>query len=186
MNAEEPMMENRGQAGPPPLKRIVEALLFVGGLPLTIARAAEIIRGLSPEDFQAAIEELNQEYRGYGRPYEITSKRDGFVFALRPGYEVMLKELYGGTREARLSPAALDVLAIVAYRQPISRADIDALRGARSSGVLRQLVRRGLVVMDPGEGGSRQASYRTTPRFLEIFGLASLEDLPRVQDLRVL
>jgi len=186
MNAEHPMAENRSPAGPPPLKRILEALLFVGGLPLTAARAADIVRGLTPGDFQAAIEELNQEYREYRRPYEIASKRDGFVFALRPGFEQVLTQLYGGTRQARLSPAALDVLAVVAYRQPINRADIDALRGARSSAVLRQLVRRGLVVMDPGEGVSRQASYRTTPRFLEVFGLASLDDLPRVQDLRVL
>jgi segregation and condensation protein B len=180
------MAERPGPAGPPPLKRILEALLFVGGLPLTAARAADIIRGLTPEDFQAAIDELNREYQQYHRPYEITPKNDGFVFALRPGYEQILTQLYGGTREARLSPAALDVLAIVAYRQPINRADIDALRGARSSAVLRQLVRRGLVIMEPAEGDNRQATYRTTPRFLEIFGLASLDDLPRVQDLRVL
>ena len=180
------MAENSNPAGPPPLKRILEALLFVGGLPLTAARAADIIRGISNEDFEAAIEELNSEYREHQRPYEIASNRDGFVFTLRPGYEPMLTRLHGSTREARLSAAALDVLALVAYRQPINRADIDALRGARSSAVLRQLIRRGLVVMDPGEGETRQGTYRTTPRFLEVFGLASLDDLPRVQDLRVL
>jgi segregation and condensation protein B len=179
-------MDNSTAAGPPPLKRILEAILFVGGLPLTAGRAADIIRGLSAEDFQSAVEELNQEYREYRRPYEIASKGDGFVFALRPGYKHVLTRLHGGTREARLSAAALDVLALVAYRQPLNRVDIDALRGARSSAVLRQLVRRGLVVMEPGEGENRQATYRTTPRFLEIFGLASLDDLPRVQDLRVL
>ncbi len=179
-------MADKATPGPPPLKRILEALLFVGGLPVTAARAAEIIRNLTPEDFQGALEELNQEYREHGRPYEIASKGDGFLFALRPGYEEVVTNLHGGSREARLSPAALDVLALVAYRQPINRTDIDALRGARSSAVLRQLVRRGLVAMDPGEGPGRQATYRTTPRFLEIFGLASLDDLPRVQDLRVL
>jgi segregation and condensation protein B len=180
------MAEKSTPAGPPPLKRILEALLFVGGLPLTAARAADIIRGLSPEDFVSAIQELNQEYRQYERPYEISPKNDGFVFLLRPGYEQILARLHGGTRQAKLSPAALDVLALVAYRQPINRADIDALRGARSSAVLRQLVRRGLVVMEAGDGENRQTTYRTTQRFLEIFGLASLEDLPRVQDLRVL
>src|SRR6516225_3624636 len=106
MSAEGPMAENRSQAGPPPLKRILEALLFVGGLPLTAARAADIVRGLSVEDFTAAIEELNEEYQEYRRPYEIVSKRDGFVLALRPGCEQVLTQLYGGTRQARLSPAA--------------------------------------------------------------------------------
>ncbi len=101
------------------------------------------------------------------------------------GESVGLDKLYGATREARLSPAAIDVLALVAYRQPATKPEIDSLRGADSGALLRQLVRRGLIaVVHRGEAGHREVSYGTTARFLEMFGLSSVEDLPQTQDLQ--
>jgi segregation and condensation protein B len=98
-----------------------------------------------------------------------------------------MEKLYGGQREARLSTAAIDVLALVAYRQPATKAEIDSLRGADSAGLLRQLVRRGLIqVVYRADAAQREVSYGTTPRFLEWFGLQSLDDLPRTQDLQQL
>jgi segregation and condensation protein B len=111
----------------------------------------------------------------------------GYVLALRPGFRGVTDKLYGTAREARLSPAAIDVLALVAYRQPVTRPEIDSLRGAESAGLLRQLVRRGLVtIVQRGEPSQRDVCYGTTGRFLELFGLASLDDLPRTQDLQQL
>jgi segregation and condensation protein B len=172
-------------AAPPPLLRIVEALLFVGGAPLTAARACEAVRGLTPAQFTQLIDTLNRDYRKQGRPYWIQSQGQGHVLTLRSRYRPVLEKLYGTNREARLSPAALDVLALVAYRQPATKQEINSLRGAESGALLRQLVRRGLVaVVSRGEAAQREVCYGTTPRFLELFRLRSLDDLPQTQDLQ--
>ncbi|HYV37635.1 MAG TPA: SMC-Scp complex subunit ScpB [Gemmataceae bacterium] len=172
---------------PPPPRRIIEALLFVGGVPLTQARAAQIIRGFTSDQFSEAVESLNQDYRQQGRPYAIQPRGDGFVLTLRPRFRSVLEKIYGAAREARLSTAAVDVLSLVAYRQPATKQEIDSLRGAESGALLRQLVRRGLVmVARRADAQDREVSYGTTGRFLELFGLGSLEDLPRTQDLQQL
>lgn len=179
--------ESEPSATPPPPLRIVEALLFVGGAPLDAARAGAVIRGLTAEQFTEAIDTLNRAYRRQGRPYVIQPKDAGYVLTLRPRYHFVIEKVYGGQREARLSTAAIDVLALVAYRQPATKAEIDSLRGADSGALLRQLVRRGLVqVVYRAEADRREVSYGTTPRFLELFGLDSLDDLPRTQDLQQL
>ena len=170
---------------PPPLLRIVEALLFVGGTPLTAARASETIRGLSEPQFVEAVAELNAAYRAEGRPYLIQAQAEGYVMALRPRFRPVLEKLYGGQRAARLSPAVIDVLALVAYRQPATKQEIDTLRGHDCGAMLRQLVRRGLVaVVHRGDAERREVTYGTTRRFLELFKLRSLDDLPQTQDLQ--
>lgn len=172
-------------AAPPPLARIVEALLFVGGAPLTPERAGETVRGLTPATFRQVIDDLNRAYRQQGRPYRVQPQGTGYVLALLPRYRPVLEKLYGGPREARLSPQALDVLALVAYRQPASKQEVDSLRGADSGSLLRQLVRRGLIaVVRRGDAEQREVTYGTTARFLEVFHLRSLDDLPQTQDLQ--
>ncbi|MCS6865061.1 MAG: SMC-Scp complex subunit ScpB [Gemmataceae bacterium] len=168
---------------PPSLEQIIEAMLFVGGHPLTAAVACSAIRGLTPEQFQQAIDTLNKRYRDQWRPYWIEPRHEGFVLALRPAYRPLRERLFGSPRETRLSQAALDVLAVVAYRQPVSKAEVDALRGTDSGAVLRQLVRLGLVaVQHRAEANAREVRYGTTARFLSTFGLSSLDDLPRLGD----
>ncbi len=172
---------------PPPLLRIVEALLFVGGPPLTPARASEVIRSLSDDHFLEAIAELNQGYREQGRPYVIQSQDAGYVLALGHGYRFVVEKFQAGSRQARLSAAAVDVLAIVAYRQPVSRREVEGLRGHESGLILRQLVRRGLVAaVNRAESGGREVHYGTTQRFLSLFGLDNLDDLPQTEDLQKL
>jgi segregation and condensation protein B len=174
------------KAPPQPL-RIIEALLFVGGEPLSATRAAAIVRGLTPEQFIQAIDALNHDYRRQGRPYVIMPQSQGFVLTVRPRFRSVAAKLLGGVREARLSTAAIDVLALVAYRQPATKPEVDALRGAESGALLRQLVRRGLIqVVYRGAADHKEVSYGTTPRFLELFGLQSLDDLPRTQELQQL
>ena len=172
---------------PPTPLRIIEALLFVGGQPLTAARAGEIIRGLTVDQFSEALDTLNRSYRRQGRPYAIVPQSPGYVLTLRPRFRRVVDKLYGGIREARLSAAAIDVLALLAYRQPATKIEIDGIRGADSGALLRQLVRRGLAtVLERGDASRKQVTYGTTPRFLELFSLRSLDDLPRTQDLQQL
>jgi segregation and condensation protein B len=178
---EEPLPQN--EAAPPPLERIIEALLFVGGAPLTAARACEAVRSLSPEQFTNAIATLNKAYQGQARPYRIQLRAQGYELALRPAFRTIKERLYGANRAARLSQPAVETLALVAYRQPVTRQEVDSLRGADSLGLLRQLVRLGLISVQRGTSQD-EVCYGTTTRFLDHFGLRSLDDLPRTQDLQ--
>lgn len=176
-----------GNDVPPSPERIVEAMLFVGGPPLTATRACDTVRGLTEAQFLQAIDGLNQDYRKQGRPYGIMPQGAGFVLHLRPRFRSISEKVFGSVRQARLSTAAIDVLALVAYRQPATKQEVDSIRGAESGALLRQLVRRGLIaVVQRGDSAQREVSYGTTPRFLELFGLASLDDLPQTQDLQKL
>ncbi|MBX9585330.1 MAG: SMC-Scp complex subunit ScpB [Gemmataceae bacterium] len=167
----------------PSSDQIVEALLFVGGPPLTAEAACAAVRGLTPDAFREAVDGLSAKYRRQARPYAVEARAGGFVLAPLPAYRGVRERLVGGPREARLSQPALDVLAVVAYRQPVGKAEVDAARGTDSGGVLRQLVRLGLVaVARRAEAAGREVRYGTTPRFLRVFGLPSLDDLPRLGD----
>lgn len=170
---------------PPSPLRIVEALLFVGGPPLTADRVCEIIRGFSREQFDDAIRVLNQTYRLQGRPYRIQTRDQGVALELTPKFNPILERLFGSLKEARLSTGAIDVLALVAYRQPATKEEIDSIRGADSRAILRQLVRRGLIeVLYRAEAEQKEVRYGTTDKFLQLFGLQGLEDLPKTQDLQ--
>ena len=163
---------------PPPPIRIIEGLLFAGGQPLSPERAEAVVRGLTPDHVRTLIEELNRIYRRQNRPYAIHSTEQGYVMGLRQRYLGVVERLTGGPREARLSKAAIEVLSLIAFRQPVTRTDIDGQRGSDSAVYVRQLVRLGLVAVLPGP------NYATTPRFLELFGLKSLDDLPQTLDLQ--
>jgi segregation and condensation protein B len=169
------------ESPPPSPLQIVEAMLFVGGPPLTAAKAGSAVRGLTPERFRELVDELAKKYRAQSRPYAVQPRDDGFVLALRPQFRGVRDRLVGGPREARLSGPAVEVLSLIAYRQPLSKSDVDSLRGADSGGVLRQLVRLGLIaVAARGTADDPAVRYATTARFLSLFGLGSLDDLPRL------
>jgi segregation and condensation protein B len=166
---------------PPDASRIVEAMLFLGGHPLTSDAACRSIRGLTPERFHDAIDGLNRRYRKQGRPYSIQPRDSGVVLAIAPTFRHLREKLFGGPREARLNQAAIDVLSVVAYRQPVGKTEIDGIRGTDSGGTLRQLVRFGLIaVQHRADAENREVRYGTTRRFLENLGLASLDELPRL------
>lgn len=172
-------------AVPPPPMRVLEAIFFVGATLVTFERAKQLIRGLTLDQFQTAVDELNAAYRRQNRPYAIVHRPEGWALALKPAYQGLREKVFGGAKEARLSTAAVDVLALVAYRQPCTKAEVDTWRGADSGALLKQLVRRGLIhVVSRADADSREVAYGTTPRFLELFGLQSLDDLPKTQDLQ--
>ena len=168
---------------------ILEALLFVGdpeGRGLTAAEASQLMRGVEPDEVPDLVDQLNRRYAEDGCPYEIVSHSDGYHMVLRRQFYPIRELFYGKIRQARLSRAAIDVLAIVAYRQPVTAEDVAKLRGKPSGHVLAQLVHRGLLRIDRPEGARRTAHYRTTQRFLNLLGLTSLADLPRSEELGAL
>ena len=162
-------------------EQIIEAMLFVGGVPLTAATAGAAIRGLTAEGFREIADAIAQRYRLQHRPYAIMPREGGYALELLPAYRGLRERVFGGPRIARLAPAALDCLAAIAYRQPAAKADIDAVRGTDSGPVLRQLIRLGLIAARQRLGaGAGEVRYGTTARFLQVFGLESIEDLPRL------
>ncbi len=183
-----PIENDSPAAAPEPLapRRIVEAMLFIGGVPLTTERACEAIRGLTPAQFTLLIEELEHDYRSQGRPYYVRLHEGGYSLELRPRFRAVAERLSGGVREVRLSPLAVDALSLVAYRQPVTKQEVDTLRGADSGSLLRQLVRHGLIGVAPRAEAAGEAAYVTTQQFLEMFGLKDLDDLPQTQDLEKL
>jgi segregation and condensation protein B len=176
-------MPDHNDPAPPPLERLVEAMLFVGGAPLTAVRASEALRGLTEEQFTEIVDSLNRRYRQQNRPYRVRRFDEGFELALLPQFRLVQERLAGSPREARLSQAALDVLALVTYRQPVTRQELESQRGADCGATLRQLVRLGLVTMQSSASAAGPC-YGTTSRFLTLFKLRSLDDLPRTQDLQ--
>ena len=170
-------------AAPPAPERILEALLFAGREPVTLERAKGILSGLTEELFLSWIDNLNAAYRLQGRPYTLLPRDKGYVMTIKPSYLPLLERLRGPARETRLSTSAIDILSLVAYRQPIGKSEIDAIRGVESGGLLRQLIRLGLLSGQRPSDGGRELIYSTTSRFLTLFHLQSLEDLPQTQDL---
>jgi len=171
---------------PPPIEKVVEAMFFVGGQPLTSQRACEILRGLDLKEFVVIIGGLNRKYKLENRPYRIQPKGNGYEMTILPKYRIIADKLYGMLKEARLSPQALDTLALVAYKQPVCRQEIDTLRGNDTAAIIRQLVRLGLISVQRGQSDAREITYGTTKKFLELFRLKSLEDLPRHQEMEEL
>jgi segregation and condensation protein B len=115
----------------------------------------------------------------------VLKQEGGHALGLRAHFRPIQQRLAGGLREARLSTQAVEVLAVIAYRQPATKQEVDSLRGHDSGAIFRQLLRRGLIaVASRAEAGGRDLQYATTARFLELFGLKSLDDLPRTEDLQ--
>jgi segregation and condensation protein B len=165
---------------------IIEALLFASDAPLTAADLARADEALDEDQVEAAIQELRAEYERAGRAVQIYELGSGYQLLTRPEFTIYLERFATVPQTGRLSPAALEALAIAAYRQPIGRAEIEEIRGVASSGVLRTLQDRGLIdVVGRGEGLGRPLLYGTTNRFLEHFGFRSLADLPRPDELPV-
>lgn len=166
-------------------RTILEAMLFVGHPghePLTSRHVASLMRGVRPREIDDLVQELNDVYAAECSPYCIESVGAGYRLALRRELDGLRDRFYGRVKEARLSQQAIDVLALVAYNQPLTRAEIDKLRNSSSGGVLSQLVRRGLLRVERPDRKPREPIFYTTDRFLTLFGLESLDDLPQSQE----
>lgn len=167
-------------------RSIVEAVLFVGAednQPRTAEELAAGMRDVSAEEVVAAIGQLNELYERDAAPYRVVQRDGGYLLELREELHRLRDNLHGRTKEAKLSPAALEVLSVVAYQQPTTAVTIDGMRGKRSGALLSALVRRGLVRLDRPAENPDQPHYHTTDRFLRLFGLAHIDQLPRAAEM---
>ena len=181
------------------LSQVIEALLFAAQKPLAAKELVSAIKGAGAEDelmpnefaktteaqVAAALEQLKIEYVQHGRAFQLAEKAEGWQLVSDPAYAPWVRQLFPATKPARLTPPSLETLAIVAYRQPITRADVEAVRGVAVDGVLQSLMERGLVkIAGRAEVPGRPLLYETTQFFLEHFGLRDLDELPNAEELR--
>ncbi|GMV10072.1 MAG: SMC-Scp complex subunit ScpB [Gemmatimonadetes bacterium SCN 70-22] len=169
-----------------PLAKLLEAALFSSARPVPKEELAALDPESSPAAVQAALDELRETYDNEGHGVELVELGEGWQILTRPEYTEAIERAQLAVRPHRLSAAALETLAIIAYRQPIGRAEIEEIRGVNVGGVLKSLHERGLIdVTGRGEGIGRPLLYGTTPLFLEQFALRHLEELPRADELAV-
>ena len=165
---------------------IVEAILFASDAPLSPGEIARADEALDEDRVEAALAALKAEYDDSGRAFELREVADGVQLMTRPEFAPYLERFDTVPKSSRLSGPALEALAIVAYRQPISRIEIEYIRGVNSTGVIRTLLDRELIsAVGRGEGVGRPVLYGTTERFMEHFGFPSMEHLPRPEELPV-
>jgi segregation and condensation protein B len=169
-----------------PLAKLLEAALFSSARPVPKEELAALDPESSPAAVQSALDELRETYDNNGHGVELVELGDGWQILTRPEYTEAIERAQLAVRPHRLSAAALETLAIIAYRQPIGRAEIEEIRGVNVGGVLKSLHERALIdVTGRGEGLGRPLLYGTTPLFLEQFALRHLEELPRADELAV-
>ena len=169
-----------------PLAQLLEAALFAAARPLSV----EELLALEPEAGAAAVDaalvEIRDTFAAGTHGIELVEIGDGWQFLTRRDYAEAIERAEFAVRPRRLSPAALETLAIIAYRQPVGRIEVDEIRGVDSGAVIDKLLERGLVeIVTRGEGLGRPLLYGTTPQFLETLGLKDLEELPRLDELQV-
>ncbi|MBU2490405.1 MAG: SMC-Scp complex subunit ScpB [Proteobacteria bacterium] len=168
------------------MKYVVESLLFAAGEPVGEDQLLEVVPGASAEDVRLALAEIRDEYEARGGGFFLEEVAGGFQLRTRPEFAPYIRKLSQG-QPARLSRAALETLAIVAYRQPVMRAEIEHVRGVDSGGVLRMLLEKDLLrVLGKKDLPGRPLVYATSKRFLEVFGLKDLSELPSLRDMEEL
>jgi segregation and condensation protein B len=169
-----------------PLAKLLEAALFASARPITIDELTSLDAAAGADEVTAALAELREHYDADGHGVELMEVGGGWQILTRPEYTEAIERAQLAARPHRLSAAALETLAIIAYRQPIGRAEIEEIRGVAVGGVLKSLHDRGLIeVTARAEGLGRPLLYGTTPVFLEQFALRHLEELPRADELAI-
>jgi segregation and condensation protein B len=166
------------------VESVVEAILFASDESLTAERLADIV-GMSVKQLRQHIKNLNDKYQANNNAFRIEQIAGGYQMLTLSDYNHWLKKLLRIRSDTKLSPAALETLAIIAYKQPVIRADVEAIRGVQVGEIIRNLMYKGLVkIVGRAEVLGRPMLYGTTRKFLEVFGLNSLKDLPKIEELK--
>ena len=163
---------------------IVEALLMASDRPLGASQIASLLEGVRAGDVRAYVEDLNELYGQTGRSFKISEIAGGFLFMVHSEYGVWVRRLLKDKAPVRLSSAALETLAIIVFKQPVMKAEVEHIRGVSVDGVVRHLLEKGLIrIAGRSEAPGRPLLYGTTREFLKHFGLKTLSDLPKVREL---
>lgn len=169
------------------LESKIEALLFTTDQPLSTARLLEVLPGTNRDEIAAAMETLGERYEDVERAFHIVRIAGGFQLLTKEEHGPLVRQLFRGKRRVRLTKAALETLAIISYKQPTTRPEIDAIRGVSSGGVLETLMERDLArIAGRAEGVGRPLLYATTPTFLQYLGLNNLKDLPSLSEIEAM
>ncbi len=167
------------------LETVVEAVLFASDEPLSPKRLVDIAEAGSVKDVNACVKMLNRTYRETGRSFRIEKISGGYQMMTLSAFNSWITKLIKVRSDNKLTPAGLEALAIVAYKQPIIRADVEAIRGVASGEILRNLMYKGMVkIVGRAEVIGRPMLYGTTKKFLDVFGLNTLKDLPKIEELK--
>lgn len=179
--------------GRPTVRQVLEALFFATDEPLTLRQVIDIFdllegspagSGLTPERIVTSIEELNREYDDSGRAFRIVNVAGGYQFATRPEYGAWLGAMVREKAKRKMSVSALETLAVIAYKQPVTKPEIEAIRGVNADYVLRTLLERNLVtIVGRAATPGRPLLYGTTRDFLKHFGLNDLSELPKPREI---
>ncbi|MBU0633460.1 MAG: SMC-Scp complex subunit ScpB [Candidatus Omnitrophica bacterium] len=164
------------------LKKHLEAVLFVSDKPLSLKQLTEVFEGADSADIKEALKKLKEEYNEPGHGVQIAEIAGGYQYSTHPDCAEYLKKLYKNRRVWRLSSPALETVAIIAYKQPITRAEIEFIRGVNVDGVIRTLLERGLIkIKGKKDVPGRPILYGTTEEFLKYFGLKNIGELPLIE-----
>ncbi|MFA6355501.1 MAG: SMC-Scp complex subunit ScpB [Candidatus Omnitrophota bacterium] len=162
-------------------KKIIEALLFTSEKPITIEQMKEVLEEVDAKDIKTALAELQKEYETLGRSFKVYELAGGYQMVTMPEFADYLKKFYRVKSKDKLTKPALETLAIVAYRQPITKADIEDIRGVNVDGVIKTLADRQLIkITGRKDAPGRPILYGTTKEFLDRFGLSTLNELPKL------
>lgn len=166
------------------LKYIVEALIFASDVPITIEQVRGFIEETTPGQVKKAIEDLNLEYKQSNRSFHIIHVAGGYQMVTRGNYAQWVKKLFLRRLKSRLTQAALETLSVIAFKQPVSKTDVSAIRGVNCDAVIKTLLERNLVTISGrGEGPGKPLLYKTTGEFLRYFGVNDISDLPKPREL---
>src|SRR5213594_3112053 len=169
-----------------PLAQLLEAALFSAVRPLTVEELATLDPDAGLADVRVALEQIREHYDFEPHGVELIELAGGYQILTRPVYAAAIERAHFSVRTPKLTAAALETLAVIAYRQPVGRAEIEEIRGVSAGGVLRSLQERGLIeVVGRSEALGRPLLYGTTPLFLELLGLQDLQNLPRAEELAI-
>ena len=165
-------------------KRVIEAILFAAGKPLRARQIADAVESVDARAVRRLLKQLAFEYDEAERGFQIIEVQKGFQLIAREAYAPWVRRLFTKEVSAKLTPAALEALAIVAYQQPVTRADVDEIRGVNSGSVMSSLIERNLInITGRKDSPGRPFLHGTTDRFLEHFGLKNINDLPTLEEI---
>lgn len=166
------------------LKAILEVLIFISQEPLTRQRMKEVLGEVPDEELEAALNSLLSDYASGGRGIQVVQSGGGYLFTTKPEHDQWVRRLLQIEKKTKLSSAALETLSIIAYHQPITQAEISAIRGVDSTYCLKSLLQKKLIkIVGRKKAPGNPLVYRTSERFLQYFGLNSLDDLPKEEEI---
>lgn len=169
-----------------PLTQLIEAALFAANRPITVEELQTLDPESSMADVRTALDDLREHYDFDGHAVEVVELAGGYQVLTRRAFAEAIERAQFAVRTPRLTSAAMETLAVIAYRQPVGRAEIEEIRGVSAGGVLRSLQERGLIeVVGRSEGMGRPLLYGTTPTFLELLGLRDIGELPRTEEFSI-